>query len=82
MPKFDCHSANEADRGIEHIPSVVFACGVSLWAIIASIRQVIFAYKRSEGISKKLIISAIQNQKLRTVALDNCKVLIDKIALQ
>lgn len=47
----------------------------------ATIKQAIFAYKRSEGISRKLIISAIQKQKLRTVALENGQVLIDKIAL-
>lgn len=47
----------------------------------ATIKQAMFAYKHSEGISKKRIMSAIQNQKLRTVALENGQVLIDKIAL-
>lgn len=47
----------------------------------ATIKQAVFAYKRSDGIPRKLIASAIQKQKLRTVALDNSQVLIDKIAL-
>lgn len=47
----------------------------------ATIKQATFAYQRSEGIPRKLVISAIQNQKLRTVGLDNGQVLIDKIAL-
>lgn len=47
----------------------------------ATIKQAIFAYKRSEGISKKFVISAIEKQKLRTVDLGNDQVLIDKIAL-
>lgn len=47
----------------------------------ATIKQAIFTYKRSENIPRKLIISAIQNKKLRTVALENGQVLIDKIAL-
>ena len=47
----------------------------------ATIKQSIFAYQRSEKIPRKRILLAIQSQKLRTVALENGQVLIDKIAL-
>lgn len=47
----------------------------------ATIKQALFAYQRSEGISKKFVVSAIQKQKLRTISLENGQVLIDKIAL-
>jgi hypothetical protein len=47
----------------------------------STIKQAVFAYKRSEGIPKKVIISAIQDKKLHTVTLENGEVLIDKIAL-
>lgn len=47
----------------------------------ATIKQSIFAYQRSEKIPRKRILLAIQSQKLRTIALENGQVLIDKIAL-
>ena len=47
----------------------------------ATTRQAIFAYQRAEGIPRKRIISAVQNQEFRTVDLGNGQELIDKIAL-
>lgn len=47
----------------------------------ATTRQAIFAYQRTEGIPRKRIISAVQNQEFRTVDLGNGQELIDKIAL-
>lgn len=46
-----------------------------------TIKQATFAYKKSEGIPRKSVLSAIKNSKMRTVALDNGQVLIDKIML-
>lgn len=47
----------------------------------ATLKQAIFAFNRSDGIPKRRIISAIEKNNLRTVALENDQVLIDKISL-
>lgn len=46
-----------------------------------TIKQATFAYKKSEGISRKSVLSAIKDSKMRTVVLTNGQVLIDKIML-
>lgn len=47
----------------------------------ATIKQATFAYKKSEGIPRKSVLSAIKGSKMRTVVLTNGQVLIDKIML-
>lgn len=46
-----------------------------------TIKQAAFAYKKSEEISRKFVLSAIKDSKMRTVVLTNGQVLIDKIML-
>lgn len=46
-----------------------------------TIKQAVFAYKKSEEISRKSVLSAIKGSKMRTVVLTNGQVLIDKIML-
>ena len=47
----------------------------------ATLKQAIFAYKTSDNISRKKILSTIESSKMRTIDLGNEHILIDKIAL-